>query len=148
MVDQVLKNLVLQNSSVFPLEIIPSFFKLSYVRNTGGAWGIFGNSTWLLIIISAIVVIILNQYLLKETHFSKSSIWAYGLFMGGLLGNLIDRMMHNFVIDYLDFTISTYDFPVFNLADIAIVVGIGILLIDVLRGEINEYSNRSRKHKN
>lgn len=142
--DQGIKTLVTNQLELYvPKVMIPDFFQLQYVQNTGGAWGILGDNTGLLIVIGVFAVIILNRYLLQEKQFQWNLVLAYGLFMGGLLGNLIDRLVYGFVIDYLDFYLFGYDFPVFNLADIAIVIGIGILMIEVIRGEINEY--RSRK---
>lgn len=142
--DQGIKILVTNQLELYvPKVMIPDFFQLQYVQNTGGAWGILGDNTGLLIVIGVFAVIILNRYLLQEKQFQWNLVVAYGLFMGGLLGNLIDRLAYGYVIDYLDFYLFGYDFPVFNLADIAIVIGIGILMIEVIRGEINEY--RSRK---
>lgn len=142
--DQGIKTLVTNQLELYvPKVMIPDFFQLQYVQNTGGAWGILGDNTGLLIVIGVFAVIILNRYLLQEKQFLWNLVLAYGLFMGGLLGNLIDRLVYGFVIDYLDFYLFGYNFPVFNLADISIVIGIGILMIEVIRGEINEY--RSRK---
>lgn len=142
--DQGIKILVTNQLELYvPKVMISDFFQLQYVQNTGGAWGILGDNTGLLIVIGVFAVIILNRYLLQEKQFQWNLVVAYGLFMGGLLGNLIDRLAYGYVIDYLDFYLFGYDFPVFNLADIAIVIGIGILMIEVIRGEINEY--RSRK---
>ena len=141
--DQGIKTLVTNQLELYvPKVMIPDFFQLQYVQNTGGAWGILGDNTGLLIVIGVFAVIILNRYLLQEKQFQWNLVLASGLFMGGLLGNLIDRIVYGFVIDYLDFYLFGYDFPVFNLADIAIVIGIGILMIEVIRGEINEYSSR------
>ncbi|MEG1495410.1 MAG: signal peptidase II [Bacilli bacterium] len=144
-IDQFIKMIVVKNLSLgASISLIPGFFKIQYVENTGGAWGILGDSTWILILVSAGAIILLNKYLAKETDkgFSKFSILAYGLLMGGILGNLIDRLLHGAVIDYLSFMIFSYDFPVFNLADMAIIVGMVLLIIDLMRGEINERYNR------
>lgn len=56
--------------------------------------------------------------------------------MGGLVGNLIDRLLYGYVIDYLSFHISNYDFPIFNIADIGIVVGIGLLILSMIKQEV------------
>ena len=136
LLDQLIKQLIINNQGILPITVIPSFFKISYVENTGGAWGILGNSTWILTIISVIVIILLNQYLAKEKKFSHLSTISYGLFMGGLLGNLVDRIAYQYVIDYLDFKIFSYDFPVFNLADICLVVSVFLLIIEMIGREI------------
>ena len=123
--------------------LIPGFFSLQYAQNTGAAWSLLEGNVFLLIVISVVAVIALNQYLLHETKFSKCSIWAYGLIMGGILGNLVDRLIHEYVIDYLSFQIFEYHFPIFNLADTAIVIGIVLLIIDIVRSEI--YDRRKRR---
>ena len=63
----------------------------------------------------------------------------------GILGNLIDRILYGYVIDFLSFTFGSYQFPVFNLADMGIVIGIGFLFIEICRGEVYEIRNRRRK---
>lgn len=142
-IDLFLKQIILNNVKSLPLTVIPSFFSISYVENTGGAWGILGNTTWILTLLSVLVVILLNQYLLKREKYTKLETISYGLFMGGLLGNLVDRMIYGHVIDYLDFTIFSYSYPVFNLADIALVIGVFLLVIEMVRRDRNE--NKSRR---
>ncbi len=142
--DQLIKRFVTKHLLLGKVvSIIPNFFALRYVQNTGAAWGIFGDSALLLSIVSAIFLIILNLYLSKETHFTKQSIIGYGLLIGGVLGNLVDRILHGYVIDFLDFNIINYNFPTFNFADILIVVGVFLIIIEIVRGEIS--GNRSRK---
>ncbi len=143
-IDLFLKQIVLNNVKSLPLTVIPSFFSISYVENTGGAWGILGNSTWILTLLSVLVVILLNQYLLKKEKYTKLEVISYGLFMGGLLGNLVDRLVYGHVIDYLDFTIFSYSYPVFNVADIALVVGVFLLVIELIRSERNESKSRKK----
>ena len=145
LMDQVLKILISHQLLVLEeIKIIPQFFSLQYVQNTGAAFGIFENNPIFLAIISLVILVLLTKFLYHEENISKFSIVGYSLLVGGLVGNLIDRIVHGFVIDYLSFNIFGYGFPVFNLADIGIVVGLGILIIDILRGEINERI-RSRK---
>ena len=64
---------------------------------------------------------------------------------GGILGNLLDRIVYNYVIDFLDFKIFGYDFPVFNFADCFIVIGVTLLLIKSIKESINEYRSKRRK---
>ncbi len=145
LLDQIIKAIVINNMALHQtIELIPHFFSIYYLRNTGGAFSILGSSTLLLTLISAIVVVLLNCYLLKEKKFSKISIVAYGLLLGGILGNLFDRMIYQYVIDYLSFQFGSYSFPVFNFADIAIVVGVILFGIDVIGGEVYEFKNRQR----
>lgn len=143
--DQIIKQVVASNMALHnTISVIPSFFQITYVENFGGAWGIFGNSTWILAFISMIILTAFLYYIRKQEKISITTMISYGLFIGGLLGNLIDRLFRGCVIDYLDFFIFGYDYPVFNVADIAIVVAIGLLLIEMGKDEIHETRNRRR----
>lgn len=128
------------NSSV---RIIKNFFYLTYTNNTGASFGILKNSRVLLIVLSIIALVILLRYIstFKET---KYNILGLGFLMGGIIGNLLDRVLFGYVRDFLNFYIMGYDFPVFNIADIFIVLGVFILIISILKGEDSNGSN-SRK---
>ena len=128
------------NSSV---RIIKNFFYLTYTNNTGASFGILKNSRVLLIVLSIIALVILLRYIstFKET---KYNILGLGFLMGGIIGNLLDRVLFGYVRDFLNFYIIGYDFPVFNIADICIVLGVFILIISILKGEDSNGSN-SRK---
>ncbi|MEG1351051.1 MAG: signal peptidase II [Bacilli bacterium] len=144
--DQIIKYYILSSTLIIKaVTIIPDFFSLRFVKNYGAAWGIFQDKTFFLTIISGLTLILINKYLLNEKRFNKISIISYGLLIGGILGNFFDRIVHGFVIDYLDFTIFKYDFPVFNLADMAIVIGIILMFVEVVRIEINENNRRVRR---
>ena len=112
--------------------IIPHFFALDFVKNTGAAFSILENNTILISIMSVIFILLLNHYIKKEESFTKLSIVSLGLILGGIFGNLIDRVIHHGVIDYLSFTIIQYNFPIFNLADAAIVIGVLLFSIDII----------------
>ncbi len=134
-IDQISKSIISTylklNQSI---EVIKDFFYLRYINNTGASWGILSNSKILLIILSLIAIIILIRYMysFKET---KLNFIGFGFLLGGILGNLSDRLLHGYVKDFLDFIIFNYDFPVFNIADIFIVLGVIILIISIIRGE-------------
>ncbi len=130
------------------IEIINNFFYITNVKNTGGAWGIFSGNVIFLAIISIFVMILLYFFLKSEKNITKLSITYYGLLFAGIIGNLIDRVMNGYVTDFLNFYILGYDYPVFNIADILIVIGIILMIIDVVRGEIHVNKERKRKHKN
>ena len=66
----------------------------------------------------------------------------YGMLYGGIIGNLLDRIFRGYVIDYLDFIVFKYDFPIFNFADSLIVVAMILLIITILRGDINANKNK------
>lgn len=114
--------------------IIPNIFYLTKVYNEGAAWSIFSGDRYFLIIISFTALIFLLFY---EKNFKKSKVnaLAFGLVYGGLIGNLFDRIRFGYVIDYLKFYIGGYEFPVFNLADTAIVVGFILMFIAIIKGE-------------
>ena len=112
-----------------------SFFKLSRLSNTGAAFSILENKTILLLIVSIMLFI----YILRESLKSKrlfSDIY-YSLIMGGILGNFLDRVAFKGVRDFIDIKVFSYNFPVFNIADMAIVIG-AILYIISLVGEKDE----------
>ena len=122
------------------IKVIPNFFSIFYVRNKGAAFSILEDSTILIIIISVIFIVILDQYIKKEKEFTKLSIISLGMIMGGIFGNLMDRIIYHSVIDYLSFG----NFPVFNLADIGITIGVGLLIIsEILNIRKDKENDRS-----
>ncbi len=125
----IISNNLVMNTSV---EIIPNFFSLTYTHNYGGAWSIFNNNTLAITIISFIVIIGIIYYLLKNKVTKKIEIIGYSLLLGGAIGNFIDRIVYGYVIDFFDFYIFGYDFPIFNIADIGIVVGIVLLMVTMI----------------
>ncbi len=124
------------------IKVIPNFFSLTYVENLGAGFGILQNQTLLLVLVSGITLIILNNYLKTNKSLSNLEVISYGLIIGGIIGNLIDRIIYKYVIDFLSFKIFTYEFPVFNVADSSLVIGVIILIIYIVRGEINDRSKR------
>lgn len=126
--------------------VIKDFFYLRYINNTGASFGILSNSKTLLIILSLLAIIIILRYM-NSFKKSKMNTIGFGFVLGGILGNLSDRILHGYVKDFLDFIIFNYDFPVFNLADIFIVVGVIILIISIIRGEDSNGSKSSRRNK-
>ena len=105
--------------------------------NTGGAFGVFQDSTLLLVGITIVFLILFIYFLEKNkiTNFEKT---CYGLMLGGILGNLVDRSLRGYVVDFLSFNIFGYDFPIFNLADSFIVIGLFLSIIYYIRTGFNE----------
>lgn len=137
--DQISKLYIASNLILYKKNpIINNFFNITYVQNKGAAWGILDGNTVLLVLITLIALFIIIRFIFKEENLTKLDILSYGLLLGGITGNFIDRILRGFVIDFLDFYIFGYDFPVFNIADIMIVVSVIIMVISYLRGDINE----------
>ncbi len=130
MIDQIIKIVINHTMKLYQeIKIIPNFFSILYVKNTGAAFSVLENRTILLISISVIFVLLLDKYIQKEQNtLNKIERLSYGMILGGIFGNLIDRIIHRGVIDYLSFTFGKYDFAIFNFADICIVLGTIILI--------------------
>ena len=133
LLDQVIKYLVMNNMALHQeIKLIPNFFSLYYLKNTGAAFSILGNKTILLILVSIFCLIIIKNSIKKLKRTNTLNIISLGIMTGGIIGNLFDRVLYKSVIDYLSFNIFNYSFPVFNLADIGITVGAILLIIDLM----------------
>ena len=134
MLDQFIKIIINRYISLgSSVTVIPNFFSIMNLKNTGAAFSILEDNTVLLVIISVIVIVLLDRSIKKISKFEVLEEISLGLIMGGIFGNLIDRIIHHGVIDYLSFKIFGYSFPVFNLADMAIVIGVGLYLIEIIK---------------
>jgi signal peptidase II len=119
------------------ITIVPRFFYLTHVQNRGAAFGLFADSPseWkvaLLIAFSIVALIIVSTLLWRGSHGMTSTGVGLALILGGALGNLWDRLLHGRVVDFLLFYLGSYQWPAFNVADSAIVVGAGLLLFEIL----------------
>jgi len=129
--DQWTKHLVLnymERGESIPL--IADVFHLTSHRNMGAAFGILQNQRWLFIVITAVVVVGIVFSLIRIGKKQPRTSLALSLVLGGAIGNFIDRATTGQVVDFLDFTLI--NFPIFNVADMAITIGVGLLLLDVL----------------
>ena len=142
-IDQISKSLIeiffKLNESVM---VIKNFFYITVVHNTGGAWSIFSDYSYLFIIASVVSIVLLIKFMFVFKNNIRNSI-AFASLFGGIFSNLADRLFLGYVRDFLDFKIFGYDYPIFNIADIAIVVGVILLIIAVIKGE-DKY-DKSRK---
>lgn len=129
--DQWTKHLVLnymERGESIPL--IADVFHLTSHRNMGAAFGILQNQRWLFIVITIAVVVGIVFSLIRIGKKQPRTSLALSLVLGGAIGNFIDRATTGQVVDFLDFTLI--NFPIFNVADMAITIGVGLLLLDVL----------------
>ncbi len=143
--DQITKGLILaffKEGETLP--IIKNFLSLTYVENSGAAWGLFANNLILIIFITLIAALIIYKFMYSFQRNNRNNL-AFGLVLGGLFGNLIDRIIFGYVRDFIDFNIFGYDYPVFNVSDIAIVIGIFLLIIAIFKGEDHNAVNSRKK---
>lgn len=143
LIDQIIK-LIVDSNMYFTesINIINNFFRITYLRNNGAAFSILSGNTIFLVIITFIALLLIYFILVRNSKLSKIDILSYSLLIGGIIGNLIDRIRFGYVIDYLDFNFGSYNYPVFNFADICIVVSIIlIILMQVKEGGKNGISS-------
>ena len=112
------------------IAVIDDFFNLVNVGNTGAAWSLFsGRSTFLaLLAVATLIAIFAWRRQLGLRLWSVQV--SFGLLCGGIVGNLVDRLVHGHVIDFLDFHFGSYIYPTFNVADSGISIGVALLLLD------------------
>ncbi len=147
--DQITKQLIANTMNQFEsIEVIKDFFYISSHRNDGGAWGILGGEMFIFFLITALAFG-LFYYLIKEADFDNKKLYSFSivLLIAGAIGNFIDRLLFGYVVDFLDFYIFGYDFPTFNVADIALVVGVTIFAFDILKEDLINARNKNRSRK-
>lgn len=120
------------------VEIIPSFFSLTYVRNTGVAFGMLRSMEWgwklpMLCAVALLAIGLIFYYASKAPADNRILHWALALVLGGILGNLSDRLVNGYVIDFLDFYLYDMHWPTFNVADSGITLGVFLMMLDTLR---------------
>ena len=135
----VVKNLTLGES----VRVIDNFFNITYVNNHGAAFGIMDGKIIFIILVSILIFGYLIYEIKKGTH-SKLITLSISFVIGGLLGNLFDRLIYGYVIDFLDFDFFGYDFAIFNIGDSFIVIGTILLAIGYILEEKNENKNKWR----
>ena len=128
LVDQLVKHLVVSGMHLGEsIPVVKGIFHITYVLNPGAAFGMLEHQRWVFILVAVAVVLaagIFYSRLKKESILLQT---GAGLLLGGAVGNLVDRIQTGLVVDFLDFRV----WPVFNIADIAICVGAGILILDM-----------------
>ncbi|MGC4429066.1 signal peptidase II [Streptococcus suis] len=135
-VDQLVKAWTVANIELDTVtEFIPGFMSLAYLRNYGAAWSILQNQQWFFTIVTIAAVTGLIWYYVKQIKGNLWTLFSLALMIAGALGNFIDRIRLGYVVDmfHLDFI----SFPVFNVADMCLNVGVGILFICIMKEESN-----------
>src|SRR5438105_4628426 len=136
--DRVAKVAISKNISLHEsIQVIPGFFRITHVGNRGAAFGLFADSPseWkiaVLVLFSVVALVIVSALLWRNSHAMSSTGIGLALILGGAIGNLWDRLLSGRVVDFLLFYIGQYQWPAFNVADSAIVVGAGLLVIEIL----------------
>ncbi len=126
--DQLTKEIILHTLPLNrSIEVIPNFFNIVHVQNRGAAFGFLNNPeiNWQLYLFTVATILALGliYYIAKSSPYSKFLNYAFGLIVGGALGNFIDRIRFQAVTDFLDFYLGAWHWPAFNVADIAITLG-------------------------
>lgn len=124
------------------IRVINNFFYITSVNNYGAAFGFFNEKIYLLIIFTILSLFIIFRFI-NTFKLNKRNNIAFSLLLGGIMGNLLDRLFLGYVRDFLDFNILGYDFPVFNFGDTFIFLGVVLLIIAIFKGE--DHANSSRK---
>ena len=137
--DQYAKMLVATNFELGQsTEFIKGILDFTYIHNTGGAWGMLSGYTWLLVSVTLIIMLVCIALLMRYGVKNKLIFWSLILVLSGGVGNMIDRIFRDGeVIDFLHFAFFK-SFPVFNIADIAIVIGAGLLMFYFNSGMIKD----------
>jgi signal peptidase II len=142
LLDRWTKRLVAAHIAMYSrgIQVIPGFFRITHTENTGAAFSLFADSpshwkTAMLITFSVVAMIVVSVLLWKQSRALTMTGIALSLILGGAVGNLWDRVASGRVVDFLLFYVKTYQWPVFNLADSAIVVGASLLVLEIIFGQ-------------
>ena len=116
-------------------QVIENFFHITSHRNQGAAWGILQGQMWFFYIVTVIVLIVLIYMFFKHAKGNGLFSIALVFMFGGAIGNFIDRIFRKEVVDFLDFNIFGYNFPIFNIADSSLTIGVILLIIYMIIDE-------------
>lgn len=143
---QLVINLMFENQSI---KLINKFLYITYVKNTGVAFSFLEGKVPIIIIATLGIALFLIKYI-YDNKLDKYETVAYGFVLGGAIGNLIDRVFYSYVIDFIEVYIFNYNFPIFNIADSFIVIGILLILVYSIKKESsdNDVINRRKRNKN
>lgn len=125
------------------IEIINNFLYITSHRNRGAAWGMLEGQMTFFYIITVIVIAVIIYFIHTMARDKKWLGISFGLILGGAIGNFIDRLFRKEVVDFINTYIFTYDYPIFNIADSALVIGVGILIVQMF---LEEYRLKEKKN--
>jgi len=136
-IDQISKWLIVKNMELgTSIPIIDNVLYITSHRNRGAAWGILENKMWFFYIITVVFVVFIVFYMKKYAKTDKLLGISLGLILGGAIGNFIDRVFRQEVVDFIHVYIFSYNYPVFNIADSALCIGVVLIIIQtVLEGK-------------
>ncbi|MFE8699002.1 signal peptidase II [Cytobacillus sp. FJAT-54145] len=136
LLDQWTKWLIVKNMEIGDsIKVIENFFYITSHRNRGAAWGILQGQMWFFYVITIIVVIGIIYYIQKAAKGKLLLGLSLALMLGGAIGNFIDRLFRKEVVDFINTYIFGYDFPIFNIADSALVIGVALLMLQMIKEE-------------
>ncbi|WLD95086.1 signal peptidase II [Alkalihalobacillus sp. AL-G] len=132
-IDQITKWFIVSKMNITEsITVVSDFFYITSHRNRGAAFGILQGQMWLFFIVTIIVLIAVVYYMQTEAKGKPFLSSSLGLILGGAIGNFIDRMLRGEVVDFLNFYFGAYNFPIFNIADSALVVGVSMIAIALM----------------
>lgn len=138
-IDQVTKWIIASSMKIGDsYEVIPNFLNITSHRNNGAAWGILSGKMFFFYIITVIILIVLVWFFIKEAQYNLFMQLAISLLFAGALGNFIDRLLNGEVVDFIDTNIFGYDFPIFNVADSSLTIGVILVIIALLKDTTNK----------
>ena len=133
-IDQVTKRIIATTMNIGDsYEVIPNFLNITSHRNNGAAWGILSGKMGFFYIITIVILIVLVLFYIKEAKYNLFMQVAISLLFAGALGNFIDRLVNGEVVDFVDTNIFGYDFPIFNVADSSLTIGVLFIIIGLLK---------------
>ncbi|GEK90674.1 signal peptidase II [Alkalibacterium kapii] len=141
LIDQLTKYLTLENIPLHgTVEAIPSILSFTYFRNTGAAWSILEGQMVFFYIVTVIVIGVIIYYMQTQGKNDKAFAFALSLILGGAIGNFIDRLFLNYVVDMI--RLEFIDFPIFNVADMSLSVGVIFMILYLFYDEWKEHKQK------
>jgi signal peptidase II len=144
LLDQITKAVILNSLPVYDsITVIPGFFDITHIHNPGGAFGFFANQSLILrkvlfLFISSLAVIFVFYFYMRTPATHPMLANGFALIFGGAVGNMIDRIRFGKVVDFLDVYIGVWHWPVFNVADSAISIGVAVFIFHILFNKLPE----------